>query len=212
MAQTPSNANPYFEFSTNYLSSYQKNMYAETIQMFGYNCQYIPIDFVEGDINYVFGEVNKVSYTQTFSMRMYIENYDELHQAFNNFIKYGILLLPESLECSISKQDYESIVTKTVDEENNVIPPKTGDLIYFQIHDESVLFETTQINFLYDSYYSFPIRLYNYNATVTFDTGNDDIDSVDGSDTIDINQNQKIEDAYDEFQDPTKRHNIWGSY
>jgi len=209
---SPTNANSYFQFSTNYLSVFQKNMYAETVQMFGYDCVYIPINFIEGDINYIFGEVNKVYYTNAFNIRMYINNYDELQEAFNSYIKFGMLLLPESLEASVSKEDYNSIIMEDSSGSMAVIQPKSGDLIYFNIHNESVLFEITHINLLYDSFYTFLIRLYNYDATNSISTGITDIDNVEDSDVTTVDQNQEIEDANDEFQDQTKRHNVWGSY
>lgn len=209
---TPANANPYFNVNTNYLSEYQKNMYAEAIQMFGYDCIYIPISFVEGDINYVFGEVNKVHYTKSFNIRMYVNQYDEIVKAFNTYIKFGILILPESIEFNVSKQDYESIIKESINGVCTVISPKVGDLIYFRIHNESVLFETTHMNFLFDSYYSFQIRLYNYNATNTINTGISDIDSVDSSQATTVDQNLEIENANDEYQNTTKRHDIWGDF
>jgi hypothetical protein len=206
----PINANKYFDFNQNYLSSYQKNMYSEAVQMYGFDIKYIPIEFAEDDINWTFGEINKVKYTLAYDLRMKIEGYDDLHKALLNYTKFGMLILPDNLEISVGMNDYKTIVINN----NEIMYPKTGDLIYFEIHDESLLFEVVSVSPKYDSFYLFNVKLYNYNALNAIETGIPKIDNITDLDnplTI-LDSNERIEETNKEFENPEKQHSIWGNY
>ena len=206
----PSNANKYFSVSENYLSSYQINAYAEVVQMYGYNVKYIPVEFLEDDINWVFGELVKLKYTMAFDIRMYIKGYDELHKAMINYNKYGMLILPDTLEISVGVGDYNTIVLQGT----TILPPKVGDLIYFEIHNESIIFEVTSISFKFNSFYLFEVKLYGHTALNSIQTGIDKIDNIsnilsNNPETLSV-ENDKIEIANDEFQDKSQQSSVWG--
>jgi len=207
----PSNANSYFSFSTDFLSDYQKNAYAETVQMFGFNVKYVPIEFVEGDVSYVFGEVTKIKYTQAFDIRMRIEGYDDLHKALMNYSKFGFFIQPENLEVSVGKQDFLDIVFSSD-------KPKAGDLILVKIHDEDVLFEVVSSALKYDSFYLFSVRLYNYNALTAISTGIEEIDKIQTEKDQIIGLpnvgtvNDAVQTAADESTDFSRPNSIWGNY
>ncbi len=204
----PANANSFFNVSENLLTSYHKGMYRESVQMFGYDCKYIPIDFTSGDINYIFGEVPKISYTKIFDIRMFMDEYDEIHEAIASFSKFGFMVAPDNITVTVSKTDYDLIIK----DNGTVIPPKSGDLILVTIHAESVLFEVTHITYKYDSYYLMNVKLYNYDSMTTIDTGNQLVDSVNDSDYINLDFNKEIEDANEEYQDHNARHSVFGEY
>jgi hypothetical protein len=204
----PYNANNYFDFNDNYLTAYQKNMYGEAVNLFGYDVIYIPIEFVESDINWVFGEINKVKYTLSFNIRMKVEGYDELHKAMLNYQKFGMLILPDNLKISVGISDFNSIAIN----QNEIIKPKTGDLIYFEIHNESILFEIVSTSFKYNSFYMFNVKLYNYNALNAINVGIPKIDNIPNDDAPTTNEesNDKFETINDEFEDTSSINSIWG--
>lgn len=206
----PINSNKYFDFNQNYLSSYQKNMYSECVQMYGFDVKYIPIEFADADINWIFGEINKIKYTMAFDIRMRIEGYDDLHKALLNYSKFGMLILPDNLSISVGMADYRRIVINN----EEIINPKTGDLIYFDVHNESILFEVVSISPKYDSFYLFNVKLYNYNALNSIETGIQKLDNITNSDnpTTIPESNSRIEEINNEFIDDSKTNSIWGKY
>ena len=207
-APDPVNASPWFTFDTNYLSTYQKNCYEETVRLFGFDVKYIPLEFISSDINYVFGEINKVNFPVAYSIRMKVEGYDDLHKALLSYNKFGLFIQPDSVEVSVSKNDYETIVSSTD-------KPRAGDLIYITIHDENILFEVASASLKFDSFYLFSIKLYNYNALTDISTGVPGIDNVANvldNVSADFNQNDKIAEINNENEDFEKPNSIWGTY
>lgn len=206
----PNNANPYFKSNNKFLLQYQKNVFAEAVQMFGFDIKYIPIEFAAEDINWVFGEINKVKYTLAYDIRMRIEGYDDLHRALLNYSKFGMLILPDNLKITVGMDDFNSIVIN----DNNIIYPKTGDLIYFEVHNESLLFEVVSISYKYDSFYLFDVKLYNYNAINAIQTGIAKIDNITNSDNPEtiLESNERIETINKEFENPDKKSDLWGEY
>jgi hypothetical protein len=170
--------------------------------------KYIPLEFISSDINYVFGEINKVNFPVAYSIRMKVEGYDDLHKALLNYNKFGLFIQPDSVEVSVSKNDYETIVSSTD-------KPRAGDLIYITIHDENILFEVASCSLKFDSFYLFSIKLYNYNALESFNTNISQIDNVPNvldNVSADFNQNEKIAEINNENEDFEKPNSIWGTY
>jgi len=205
----PANASKWFSFNTDHLVDYQKACFGEAVNLFGWNCKYLPIEFVEGDINWVFGEIPKIKYTQAFDLRIHIVGYKELYEAIGDYTKFGMLLMPEGLKATVGKDDYRSIV---IDGSGNFINPHPGDLIMFRIHKDDIILEVTDVGLMFDSYYDLDLKLYNYDAltTISTDTPADNIDIPE--DFPSDNNNEKIEEQNEQYQDHTKRHQTWGAY
>lgn len=214
---TPANANSYFDVNTNYLSSYQINMYKEAVQMFGIDCKYIPIIFVSDDIDYVFGEIPKIHYDEAYDLRMYIDGYDELHQAVDNFSKFGLFIEPENLEITVGKEDFRNIILNGpmgggFSEGFATSFAQVGDLIYFQIHNEHLMFEITHAEIYYNSFYHFNVKMFQYDANTAISTSDSFIDAVTSIDSPSTNENTVIDIANSENKDPSEHHTIFGDY
>lgn len=206
----PANANRYFDFAASSLPAYQKSAYAEAVRAFGYDVKYIPAEFLESDINWVFGEVSRVKYTEAFDVRMSVEGYDDLHKALLNYNKYGMFIQPDSVEMSVGKDDFMSIVSETV-------KPKSGDLIMFYVHGEEVLMEVTSATLKFDSFFLFSVKLYNYNAMTTIATGEQGPDSASTLEDsvklpVEMTGNEKIEEIDSENEDFGRVNSVWGTY
>jgi hypothetical protein len=208
---TPPGASPYFAFSTDFLSTYQKNAYAESVRMFGFDVVYVPVEFVEGDVDYVFGEITKIKYTIAYDVRMRVEGYDDLHRALMSYSKFGFFIQPENVEVSVGKTDFRTAVPLAG-------TPKAGDLILVKIHDEDVLFEVTAAALKYDSFYLFSVRLYNYSNPTTISTGVTELDRVatdrDQVATLPAGEtvNAAVQRVAEESEDFSRPDGIWGRY
>lgn len=208
---SPINSNPFFTDTNNYfIPQYQKDMYGESIQMFGLDVYYIPISFQSSDINWIFGEIPKISYNSAFSIRVFLDNYDEIHKAILSYNKFGMFIEPESLIATVSSTDYRRIV---VTSEGSTIDALSGDLIYLTIHNQNILFEITHVeNLMYDSYYEFTLRLYQHNTLTNIQTGIDVIDNQADIEDIIPKNNELIENNTDDYRDKSKQSSIWGNY
>ena len=206
----PENANPFFNFNTTDLPAYTVDAYKETIQLFGINVKYLPITYNPDTVNYSFGEMEQVRYDLAIDLRMSVEGYAEFLEGLADYNKFGFFV-ESSIIFTVGKDDYEAIVLDP--DTGKHMTPSVGDIITFKLHSNDILMEISDTQLVYDSYYKFVTKLYNYDQGTSFDTGFDVVDGIDMPDDFpSIDDNKKIEENNQQHQNPNKQDNSWGSY
>lgn len=121
--------NPYVQFhSHENTQTLADTLVAESIQMRGVECYYLPREFV--DLDLVFGEDPSSKFTKAWKFAAYLESFEGYEGANTFFSKYGM---------SVQDEINISINPGLFKHQTNGTEPKEGDLIYFKM--DNSLFE-----------------------------------------------------------------------
>lgn len=171
----------------------------EAIQIYGFDVYYIPRTLVNED--YLFGEDPLAAFESYHVIEMYLDNYEGFPVGSDLLSKFGLNIADEA-KFQVSRPRFQ--------EETDMDIPLEGDLIYMPM--AKALFE---IKFVEDEEQFYPlgrvpvykldVELFKYSSQ-EFDTGIDEIDSINNLDTgsggEDIyGDNTEIETEADEIID-----------
>lgn len=128
--------NPFFH--SNYYATNEQSLVdslmVEAIQQQGYDAYYLPRENVNFD--YLFGEDALAQFKKNYQLEVYIDSATEFGGEAKMLSKLGLDIRDElTLHISISR--FKTAIT---DYEPQIIRPREGDLIYFEIFNQS-LFE-----------------------------------------------------------------------
>lgn len=186
------------------------NLGAETIQISGVDCKYIPRD--SQIIDQVLQEDPFAAFNRNFEIEMYVDSFDGFDGQSNDMLsKFGITLNDE-VQLVVSKHRF-------IAQAEGMARPLMGDLIYFPL--SNTLFEinyvdTERVFYQIGDVPSFYItaEIFNY-AGEDFDTGLDEVDLLDdvlsneGAHDEQAKDNSLFDDAnIIDFSEPSP----WGSH
>lgn len=132
--------NPYVNFHNHFnTQALFDTLVAESIQMRGVKCYYVPREYVKPD--YVFGEDLQSKFTKAWQFAAYINSFEGYEGANTFYSKFGMQVNDE-VTLSINPGLFKHQV--------NGQEPKEGDLIYFPM--DNSLFEISWVE-PYDPFY-----------------------------------------------------------
>lgn len=132
--------NPYVNFNNHFnTQALFDTLVAESIQMRGVKCYYVPRDYVKPD--YLFGEDLQSKFTKAWQFAAYLNSYEGYEGANTFYSKFGMQVNDE-----VTLSVNPGLFKHQVDGKE----PKEGDLIYFPM--DNSLFEITWVE-PYDPFY-----------------------------------------------------------
>jgi hypothetical protein len=172
--------NPFFLQGSKTEQSLVQDLINEQLRMYGIEIYYIPRNYLT--LKTVISEVIESSFTNSYPIEAYIENYDGYGDNTQILSKFGIQALNQ-ITLTISKERFENYITSLIKNLSDIklsTRPKEGDLIYFPLGDR--LFEIKFVEHekpfyqLQKTYvYTLSCELFRYEDEV-IDTGIDEID------------------------------------